>query len=302
MENTAKNFALQLGSLITLYVSIGALITLLFGIITVQYPDQASYVWEHDSATSSIRFAIALLIVFFPSYIALTRFVNVIRRSEQGMYLTLTKWLIYLSLLIGGGILLGDLVAILNSFLEGELTVRFLLKALTVFLVTGTAFSYYLLDVRAYWQNNEQHSIYYAGVVGAAVLVSLVAGFMNTDTPQEVRNKNLDNKEVSELQEIQSRIESYTLLNSKLPESIDEAYNSLSVPSAPEGRSAYTYQVINASSFKLCAEFSNESIQSGDMYYASDVAYKDSYGIINPNNWDHGKGTWCYTRIINIAQ
>jgi hypothetical protein len=116
MENTAKNFALQLGSLISLYVSIGALIALLFGIITLLYPDSAQYAWEGESARITIRTTIAILVVFFPTYITLTRIVNKIRRTESGTYLTLTKWLIYLSLLIGGGVLLGDLVTVLNSF------------------------------------------------------------------------------------------------------------------------------------------------------------------------------------------
>ncbi len=110
MENTAKNFALQLGSLISLYISIVALIILLSGVITLQYPDVANGYWEQESASSSIRFSIAMLFVFFPTYIALTRMVNTIRRVEQGVYLALTKWLIYLSLLIGGGAILGDLV------------------------------------------------------------------------------------------------------------------------------------------------------------------------------------------------
>lgn len=299
MENTAKNFALQLGSLITLYVSIGSLIALLFGVITVQYPDQAQIPWEHDDATSNIRFAIAVLIIFFPSYIALTRFVNVIRRSEQGVYLTLTKWLIYLSLLVGGGVLLGDLVALLNGFLEGELTIRFVLKAITVFLVTGTAFIYYFLDVRAYWQKEERNSIYYAGIVSLAVLISLIAGFVNIETPSEVREMNLDAKQVSDLQEIQSHIESYIVLNSKLPEDIHTAYNTLQEPSAPTGRDAYIYQIIDANSFKLCAEFANENSDFGNQYYAEKTLYTEPFTIKNPNDWNHGSGAWCFTRVLS---
>lgn len=302
MENTAKNFALQLGSLITLYVSIGSLIALLFGVITVQYPDQAQMPWEHDSATASIRFAIAILIIFFPSYIALTRFVNVIRRSEHGIYLTLTKWLVYLSLLIGGGVLLGDLVAILNSFLEGELTVRFVLKAMSVFLVIGTAFAYYLLDVRGYWQEQERYSIYYAGIVSLAVLVSLIGGFVNIETPNEVREMNLDAKQVSDLQEIQSHIESYVVLNAKLPDDISTAYNTLSEPVAPEGRNAYVYQVIDAQSFKLCAEFASESSTVGDSYYPEKMMYSEPFSIRNPYDWNHGSGEWCFTRILNATE
>jgi hypothetical protein len=302
MENTAKNFALQLGSLVTLYISIGSLIGLLFGIITVQYPDQAQMPWEYESATSSIRFTIAMLIVFFPSYVVLTRFVNTIRRTEQGTYLTLTKWLIYLSLLVGGGVLLGDLVAVLNGFLEGELTIRFILKALAVLLVTGSAFTYYTLDVRGYWKDNERHSLYYAGIIGAVVLVSLITGFMNTETPSQVRNKNLDSKQLFDLQEIQSRIESYSILHGGLPTTMNEAYDSLTVPDAPDDRSTYTYQVVEANSFKLCAEFANENSTSNDMYYSEKGMYTEPLTIKNPNDWNHGAGIWCFTRVLNSEE
>jgi hypothetical protein len=302
MENTAKNFALQLGSLVTLYISIGSLIALLFGIITVQYPDQAQLPWEYESATSSIRFTIAMLIVFFPAYVVLTRFVNTIRRTEQGTYLTLTKWLIYLSLLVGGGVLLGDLVAILNGFLEGELTIRFILKALAVLLVTGSAFTYYLLDVRGYWKEHEQYSIYYAGIIGTVVLLSLITGFMNTETPSEVRDRNLDAKQITDMQEIQYRIEAYTVLNEKLPTTIEEAYDSLTPPFAPDGRTAYMYQVVETNSFKLCAEFAGENSTTGGMYYSEKGMYTQPLTIKNPNDWNHGAGIWCFTRVLNTGE
>ena len=67
MENTAKNFALQLGSLISLYVSISALTALLFGIITLIFPDTAQNSWEYQVATSTIRASIACLFIFFPA-------------------------------------------------------------------------------------------------------------------------------------------------------------------------------------------------------------------------------------------
>ncbi len=297
MENTAKNFALQLGSLVTLYVSIGALIGLLFGIITVQYPDQAQMYWEYNDATSSIRFSIALLIVFFPTYIILTRLVNVIRRTEQGTYLTLTRWLIYLSLLVGGGVLLGDLVATFNSFLNGEITIRFALKALTVLLVTGVAFVYYLMDVRGYWQANERHSQYYGGIVALTVVVSLISGFMHTETPGEVRDMNLDAKQITDLQDMQYRVQAYASLHEALPKSLSDAYSGLQLPMAPEGRAMYRYEVISYNSFNLCAEFFTETKPGENALYGYD--YTEPFSIKNPDDWSHGKGEWCFMRVLN---
>ena len=45
MTNLPKNFIIQLGSLITLYVSVAALLTLVFSTINVAIPDAAAGVW-----------------------------------------------------------------------------------------------------------------------------------------------------------------------------------------------------------------------------------------------------------------
>ena len=44
--------------------------------------------------------------------------------------------------------LVGDLVALIFHFLQGELTTRFLLKVAVVLVLAGTAFAYYLRDLR----------------------------------------------------------------------------------------------------------------------------------------------------------
>ena len=176
MDHTAKSFVLQLGSLIALYVSLSALVAITFGIINLIFPDEAMGYWQYESSQSQIRFGIAMLIVFFPVYVALTRTVNQLRRKSGEKYLTLTKWLIYLSLLGGGGILLGDLVAVIFAFLDGEITVRFILKALALLIIIGAAFKYYLLDARGYWNTHEEQSKIFAAGGAVVVVAVLVRG------------------------------------------------------------------------------------------------------------------------------
>ena len=290
MENTAKNFALQLGALIALYVSIGALIMLLFSTINVIYPDLERYPWEVDSASSTIRGAIAALIVFFPAYLVLTRIVNKIRRAEDAAYSAFTKWLLYLSLLIGGGVLLGDLVTVINNFLNGELTLRFILKALSVFVVVGSAFVYYVLDARSYWQSHETESKRFG--FGAIVLVvaALVLGFMNTETPAEVRAKNIDDRILNDLYTIESAVQQYYFTENVLPENLQAAYYGMqTIPSSPEGRQAYTYSQTNERTYELCAEFA----------YASEGQRQDPYGDWMGMTWNHDAGMWCFKRFVS---
>ena len=48
-------------------------------------------------------------------------------------------------------IIIGDLVGLVYGLLGGlELTLRFILKVLTVLFITGSVFWYYLWDIRKY--------------------------------------------------------------------------------------------------------------------------------------------------------
>jgi hypothetical protein len=294
--NTARNFALQLGSLIALYVSLSALIMVVFGVIEVRYPDDATWYGVYDGAQTGIRFGIAMLVVFFPTYIVLTRIVNEIRRKETGTYLTLTKWLVYLSLLIGGSILLGDLVAVILTYLNGEITLRFILKALTLLVVIGAAFYYYILDARSYWINHEKESRAYAFVTTFIVVGALALGFMHSASPSEVREMRLDEQQVYDLQDLQWRIEDHYRVTGSLPTTTDMLYVGIEAPEAPEDREPYTYAPLSETRYELCASFALSSHPEGSKQKAPLI---ESTAQRNPyNNWDHGAGETCFEREV----
>lgn len=296
-NNTAKHTVLQFGSLVTLYISISTLIVLLFSIINLQFPDSIESYWDIESASSSVRYAIAMLIVFFPTYIVLTRNVNQIRRKETNQsYLGITKWLVYLSLLVGGGVLLGNAVALILGFLEGELTTRFLLKSATLFVVVGAAFYYYLQDARGYWMTKEKESKLFGVAMATVVLVSMVLGFTYTETPAEVRELKTDAQQIQDLQQIQWRIEEVININgtSSLPVTLDVVYNTGVIPEAPEGREAYSYEVTE-DGFALCATFSADSTANVDMWGPS---FDTTRPIKNADNWSYEKGRYCFERVV----
>jgi len=297
-NNTAKNFVLQLGSVITLYLSISFLIVLLFSIINLILPDAVENYYQVESNSSGVRLGIAMLIVFFPTYLILTRKINVIRRHEDNTtYLGLTKWLMYLSLLIGGGVILGDLVALILTFLEGELTMRFLLKAAVLFLVVGGAFYYYLQDARGFWLSREKASKGYALGMTIVVGLSLITGFFYSETPAYIREVRLDEEQITNLQDIQFKIENFLEINgtSSLPATLEEFYNYFPVPAAPEDREAYSYE-ITSTGFKLCATFSSDSTDNSGMSY--ERPFDSTYPIKNAENWDYKQERYCFERII----
>ena len=297
--NTARNFVVQLGSLITLYTSLSAVLIVIFGTISLMYPDALNGTWEYQSAQQSVRIGIAMLVVFFPAYIILTRFVNTIKRDEKTTQLTLTKWLIYLSLLIGSLILLGDLVTLVLTYLNGEITLRFILKASAVLIVIGGALYYYLCDAKGYWVTHESQSKIYAGVTTLLVGVVLVLGFTHSDTPKEVREKAADDIQTQNIQDIQWRIEDHYRINKSLPVDIAVLYVGIPVPSAPEGREAYSYQRLDEDTYKLCATYLYPSQITKGVDVAEPASTKPDT-LTNPyNNWDHGTGETCFERSIS---
>ncbi len=289
-QNTPKNFILQLGALIALYASITSLIVLLFSIINLQFPDEAAYYYEDEAARSAIRTTMAVLIVFFPTYLALTRISNQTRRKEQkGEYTTVTKWLLYITLLVFALIMLADLVTLINYFLNGEISTRFLAKVVGLLVVVGAAFHYYILDIRGYFTTRVEQSVQFAIGALAVVLVSLIFGYSHIETPAEVREMRLDDQQVMDLQNAQSYIENYYLQNSELPKTLAEAFDQLPTPVAPSERPAYTYEVTDTMAYKLCAEFSAPTSGLDQSYPAF---------IDQNSDWTHQAGWYCFERII----
>lgn len=303
MENqTAKHFVLQLGSLITLYLSVSFLLVLVFSIINLLYPDAAQGYYEIESSSYSARLGMAMLVVFFPTYTYLTRTVNELRRKEsETAYHGITKWLIYLSLLIGGGVLLGDFVAVILTYLNGELTTRFILKAAFLLIVVGVAFYYYIQDARGYWVKKEQSSIIFGGAMAVTVIASIIVGFLNIESPAVVREMKLDSTQVNDLQEMQWRVQDFiTISSSTLPKTISEVYGEFEAPRAPEGREAYTYEVTETG-FKLCATFAHETIDQHNNFPMASIDKEfgdNTITIRNPDNWSHKEGRYCFDRIV----
>ncbi|MCA9367664.1 hypothetical protein KC887_05405 [Candidatus Kaiserbacteria bacterium] len=300
-QNTAKNFVLQLGSLASLYLSLAFFLVLIFGLVNLMFPDTLDQYYNLESYASSVRLGFAMTIVFFPTYLYLTRLVNKNRRgSNDHAYLGLTKWLIYLSLLVAGAVLLSDLVAVIMGFLEGELTTRFLIKATAVLVVTGAAFYYYAKDAQGYWVKNEKQSITYGFVAGLIILGTLLASLAHIDTPAQVREIKADQQQVQDLQQLQYAIIDRLQVEGNLISSLDELYSGRPLPTPPEGRPAYTYATTTAG-FELCATFSADAPAGTytDMYTRPvSVIGLDSPTVVNADDWYYEAGDWCFERTV----
>ena len=292
----AKSFVMQLAALATLFVSLPAFITLLFSIINLQFPDAADNYWQVESAESSIRYSIAVLVIFFPAYLVLTRRVNQARRTEGELYHTLTKWVIYLALLVAGMIMLGDLAVVVYTFLNGEITTRFILKALVLLAVIGAASYYYALDARNFWQKQERESIMIGGATLAVVLLFVVFGYMKIDAPSVAREVRIDQEQVSDLMDIQWRVEAHYQETNSFPANIEMLYQDFPAPVAPEGRAGYELNITGSDTYELCATFAHATPATERSIAKPFGASEEVY--LQNQNWEHGSGEECFERKI----
>jgi hypothetical protein len=297
-----KDFFLWFATIIALYISAISLLTLLFQYIDILFVDPlTTYI---DPYSGAIRLAIASLIIIFPIYIYLTRVLNEdIRQHPEKKDIGVRKWLIFLTLFGAGATVIIDLIVLINTFLGGqELTTGFLLKVVSVLVVIGGVFVYYLKDLKGSWETQKQTSQTIGAVVVVAVIASVVAGFFIIGSPATQRLMRIDQQKVQDLSSIQWQIISFYQQKERLPKSLQELEDPLIgfiVPTDIQTGKDYGYILGEGTSFKLCAYFNKESRE-----YAAGIAQplptesSVRYGI-EDINWTHGVGETCFERIID---
>ena len=134
----------------SLYISAYSLGSLLFAFIHRAFPDPAQ-----DPAVAlevtreTIRWSISFLVVTFPVFAFVFWRNDRAVREDPGRRLSRVRQsLTYLTLFVGAAILIGVVTSIVYNLLGGELTVRFVLKVLTVGAITGSVFGHFLRDAR----------------------------------------------------------------------------------------------------------------------------------------------------------
>ncbi len=144
----ARDAFLYLLTFFTLGTWATALGSLFFEFIDRTFPDPVMRQMFPDlRAQTSSR--MASLIVAFPIFLLVTRFtIRQAAKNPEMLESGVRKWLTYIALLITAGIVIGDLITFLDYFLRGELTTRFGLKVLTVLIIAGGIFAYYLRTLK----------------------------------------------------------------------------------------------------------------------------------------------------------
>lgn len=146
---SAREAFLYLVLFSTLYLSAFHLGSLVFQLVDHALPDPADLPEAAEGIRQAIRWAVSSLAIAFPIFLFVSRMLGrAIAADPTKRASRVRKWLTYLTLFVAASVIIGDLTTLLYSFLGGELTLRFALKAATVGAIAGAVFGYYLRDLR----------------------------------------------------------------------------------------------------------------------------------------------------------
>ena len=290
---SAKDFFLNLGAFVALYISVGNLLGLLFTVINTAYPKVTN--GYNYFGSSSISWPVATLVVLLPIFILLMWFLEKQYRVEPEMQNSLIhKGLTYITLFVFGLVVAGDLITVVYYFIDGqELTTGFLLKVLVLLIISSSLFIYYISDLRRKLTRGSR--IIWRIIAGVIVLGSIVWGFSVLGSPRTQRLYKYDEQKVNDLQNIKNQITNYYSNKGTLPKNIEEmkANGSYYISEIdPQNQKPYEYQKVDNITYNLCAEFNKYTNSSGK----NQILMMNDY---NGRSWTHPAGRYCFEQTIN---
>ncbi len=296
-HSTAKDVFSHLLAIVTLYMGVISFIALHFQYINVKFPDVLGFYYA--AALDIIRMSMSVLMIAWPVFIFISWMIyKDLRSTPAKTGMGIRKWLLYLTLFIASITIMVDLITLINYFLNGEITTRFVLKVAVVLIVAAAVFGYYLWDLRrdigakTLWARN-------VAIITAILAVStIVLGFVFVGTPSEQRLVRLDAQRVTDLSIIQNEVINYYSLKRTLPATLEDLTNSISgfaAPLDPDTQAAYEYAAMSDIDFELCATFSTTTTS----IEGQQASYPEYYGSAYGQNWTHESGRVCFTRTID---
>lgn len=299
-KTTPKDVFLYLLMFAMLYTSVISSITMIFQYVNILVADPLDY-YGRSYIFQTVNMASASLLISFPVFLYISRLIyREIQETSAKEKIKLRHWLIYLTLFITAITIIIDLITLIFNFFSGELTGRFILKVLTILIITTAIFLYYKKELKPIDFQSRIRKI--AAVAGAAFTITIIIlGFVIVGTPGYQRKVKIDEQIVNNLENLQTQIFYYWKRINALPENLEvlnkeTGYNQYHHPIT---KKAFIYEKADASNFRLCADFSTSTISENPNAPREPVSlyYDDKMAIYG--NWDHLAGYQCFDREID---
>lgn len=301
-RGSARDVFSYLLMIVMLYVGVITFIAMLWQYTNIQFPDALEY--YRTGSFAIIRNSISSLLVVWPVFILMSWLIGKdIKADFQKKNLAVRKWLLYLTLFVASLTIIIDLITLMNSFLSGELTTRFVLKVIIILAVAASVFGYYLWELKRDPSVKTSLPLNSAITSSIAIVVFVVIGFFIVGTPSQQREVRMDEQRVQNLQSIQFQLLNYWQQKDFLPTELSALNDSLAgfvIPVDPITGDVYSYKTTSDLSFELCATFATESSDP-----VESVRYPATKNLRSPiplgfsENWNHKEGLVCFERTID---
>jgi len=255
-------YLLSLVALIFMSLSVGMIV---FSIIDKTIPDVLnSVVGNYDG---QLKFAISAILIATPIfYLIINLIYRGLRKEELAKDSGIRRWLTYFTILVSALIILGVFISVINSFLAGDLTSQFILKALTVFIIAAIVFTFYFYDIRREEVIKKDKIMkIFLGVSLVLVVAAFVASWFFVESPKTARQRRLDQAVVNNIYSLESAVNSYYDRYKKLPDNFEailaekDIYLDPKVLVDPETKTPIVYQKLGDKDFQFCSTFRTDS-------------------------------------------
>ena len=272
-------------------VWVTALGSLLFDFINIRFSLPGETV---SGVADSLRFGVASLVVAFPLFVLVTRRVRAdLAANPARTFDPVRRWLSYLALLVTSLVLVGDGVALVVRFLGGDLTARFVLKAAVVAALAGGVVWSLLGGLR---EGGRAVPAFVRIALWALVAAVVAAALWLAGGPVQARAESLDQMRRQNLRTIYHDVNSFYRQQGRLPASLEECDRSpgtfIERKTDPATGAPYGYEVVDADTFTLSADFSLPNIAQQSGAYGPEV---DGF-------WKHEAGPAVFRIDLGAAQ
>jgi heme/copper-type cytochrome/quinol oxidase subunit 4 len=278
-NNSAKFAFYYMLSLVTLIiVSMGAG-SIIFEIINRVFPDEIL-----GNFNSKITWSFSSILIATPIfYFINNKIYRGLKNKEIELESDIRKWFSYFIIFVSSVLVIISLINVISDFLEGGLTTNSALKIITVLFISGLIFSFYFFDIKRKTLEGRLNKVYF-WISLVFVLVVFVGSFFYMDSPQEARNKKIDQDTLQHFGQLSYEVENYYNKHNELPQylSVDKyEYHDIDM-------SKYEYNIINEDTYEICAEFLTSNLDSEETFY--------------DREWKHDKDYQCIRKTVNLIK